>query len=127
MRLFVRWAPGQDPDEIPTVIWWEDGTMGTLEEYASHYSDHQVFTPDRGSGARLMLYTDALADVHFNERIAQWVYTTPSKERILLELTDPEATDDQINEAIAGQVVIPNPQATKRRARRGQHAKGASG
>jgi len=129
MRLFVKWAPGQDADESPAKIWWENGRLGTLQDYANNYATHQTFIPDTGSGARLILYPEAFADVRFDRRMSKWVYTAPGKlRRVVLAVTDPEATGDQINAAIADQAFIPNPEATKitRRTIKKPRAKGAS-
>ena len=129
MRLFAKWLPDQDSnEEAPAVIVWEDGTKATIQDYAKHYASHQTLVVNRKKGDVLILYTDEMSDVSFNHSLSKWVYTTPNKIEIILNLSDPEADDAAINEAIATQAVfIPDQRFKRQTAARKHKAKGASG
>ena len=128
MRLFAKWLPGQDSnDENPAVIVWEDGRKATLRDYAEHYAAHQTLIVSRKKGDILVLYTDEMSDVSFNHSLSRWVYTTPNKIEIILNLSDPEADDAEINKAIATQAVFIADQRFRRQKTRKRQSNGASG
>ena len=126
MRLFAKWACGEDPSEVnPYLIKWEDGSIGTLEDYAEHYADHQTMLLDSATNEiTLILFTDEVADVRFDYYVQRWIYTTPGKEEFTLDLSDHDASDDDINKAISEQIIfLPDPSVR----RRAGEAKGAAG
>jgi hypothetical protein len=96
MRLFVKWARGQDPAcDDPAEIQWGNGRRATLADYIHHLVDTSIATVQDGS-LTCTFFPDLIADVRFDEDLSRWVCQPPDQPRVILELSGRDIGDDQI-------------------------------
>jgi hypothetical protein len=101
MTLIAKWTTSQDPSmEPPNSVRWEDGTRATHDDYLQHMLDTHTLVSDCEDGMEVRMFPEIVADVRYDHSAKTWtvggVGVTPSA----LDLTDPNAPDDQIMAAL---------------------------
>ena len=94
--LIARFGPGQRPfKEFPYSIRWENGTLATKDDFEAHILDTYAITGDVKKGMEIQMFPNIVADVRFDEASA-WVMSGHAVIPMTLDLTDPNAPEDQI-------------------------------
>jgi hypothetical protein len=101
IALIAKWAPNQNPSvEPPNSVRWEDGTPATHDDYLQHMVDTHIIVGDCEDGTEVRMFPGIVADVRYDCSAKTWAVggagVTPSG----LDLTDPDARDDQIMAAL---------------------------
>ena len=96
--LIAHWSRGRDPvEDHPDFIYWNDGTMGNIQDFARHSVDtHRLDHDERGWVMRM--YPEIIAKVWYDDDARSWVVGSEWMQTESLELSDPHASDRQIRE-----------------------------
>jgi len=97
MELIATWTSGQDPSvEDPYAVRWIDGTPATLDDYRRHSLDTHTFLPYAGDAIELRMFPGVVAEVRYDEADGHWMVNGPGVSPATLDLTDPNALNEQI-------------------------------
>jgi hypothetical protein len=97
MTLIARWSRNQDMSiEDPQTVLWLDGTLATIDVYRQHILDTHtglLAHPDR---FEQHIFPNIVAVVSYDKEQGRWVVSGRGVIPATLDLTDPEAADDDI-------------------------------
>lgn len=97
LALVSSWTPSQDPTvDPPAFVRWEDGSPGTITDYISHLDDTHKWVVDASEGIQRICYPSLTALVKFDDVAGVWAVSGRGVTPAALDLTDPDAPDDQI-------------------------------
>jgi hypothetical protein len=100
MTLIARWNAAQDPLFDRPEVFWGDGRPATYQDYLDHIADtHELVICADGSLERRM-YPWISADVRYDGYFRMWFVVSHGRESISLDLSDVNATDEQITAAL---------------------------
>jgi hypothetical protein len=100
VKLTAIWLADRTQDAPPDQLWWEDGRVGTLEEFLAHRDDtHRLVCRDDG-GKEMHIFTEIVATAYFCPFGRVWGVRGDAVESASLPLDDPDATDNQIQIAL---------------------------
>jgi hypothetical protein len=95
--LIASWARDQDFSvEDPRSVRWEDGSPATLNDYHEHLLDTQKVINEGDGDIELHMFPSIVAEVSFDTSVKAWVVTGRGVIPATLDVTDPQAKDDQI-------------------------------
>jgi hypothetical protein len=98
--LIAGWTLTQDPSiDPPHKVCWSDGTPATHNDYLTHLVDTHRWI-DGTDGMELHMFLDIIADVRYEDFARTWVVSGVGVTSASLDLTDPNAPDDQIKAAL---------------------------
>lgn len=96
--LTARWSKNQDPAvDPPTRVTWNDGSVGTVEDFRRHSVDTHTVVFKNGT-IEVTMFPDVYADVRYDSFAKTWIVYGPFTGPMSLELPDPE-TEDELIEA----------------------------
>ena len=99
--LIARWATHEDATlEPPHLVYWQDGTPATHEDYRNHLDDTHTWIITPLSSIERRIFPDIVADVRYDTVAGNWAISGQGVEPAGLFLTNPDATDDQILEEL---------------------------
>ena len=97
MALIARWLRQEDTTlKTPHMVFWEDGTLATHDDYQKHLDDTHTWISNSPSGVELRIFPDIVADVRYDIWAGVWALSGESVRPAALSITDPNATCDQI-------------------------------
>lgn len=97
MKLTATWLMEQDPNyDMPNSICWDDGRLGTYEEFREHYSDTSFSTDTPNGSHQMHIFPDIVGEVYYCEFGRVWGLRGEGVNATSLGLTDPVASDNQI-------------------------------
>jgi hypothetical protein len=100
MTLIARWNATQDPLFDRPEVFWGDARPATYQDYLDHIGDtHELVICQDGSLERRM-YPWISADVRYDGYFRMWFVVSHGRESISLDLSDVNATDEQITAAL---------------------------
>ncbi len=98
--LIAGWTLTQDPSiDPPHKVCWSDGSPATHNDYLTHLVDTHRWI-DGTDGMELHMFLDIIADVRYEDVARNWVVSGVGVTSTALDLTDPNAPDDQIKAAL---------------------------
>ena len=101
MKLTATWSKGKELFvDLPNSIKWEDGRKGTLDDLRAHSRDTYTFVEMADGGQRMLMFPEIVAEVYFCQYGKCWGIRGTDFEPIALPLTDPNATDQQLHNAL---------------------------
>lgn len=101
MKLIAFWSEGQDTYyDAPAMIRWGDGSTATSETYREHMYDSHFWVEKGHFGHEKHMFPDVVAHVTFDLFGGVWAAKGHGVELMGLNLTDPDASDDQIYSAL---------------------------
>ena len=101
MRLTATWENGSDPSvDMPASIMWEDGRPGTLDDLREHNRDTYCLTHPEEGCTQMDIFPEIVAQVSYCEWGCCWGIKGYGVETAALQLTDQNATDQQIHSAL---------------------------
>ena len=101
MRLTARWENGSDASaDTPDLIMWEDGSRGTLDDLRAHNRDTYCLTHPEEGCTQMDIFPEIVAQVSYCEWGCCWGIKGYGVETAALQLTDQNATDQQIHSAL---------------------------
>jgi hypothetical protein len=99
--LIARWNSGQDPAvDPPTTFTWGDGRTATEKDYHRYRDATREFV-ETDDGIEQRFYPDLIGHVRYDAFDGNWFVTAPNREPLSLDLSDPEATNEQLTAALA--------------------------
>jgi hypothetical protein len=101
MKLTASWINGRDASaDMPDLIMWEDGRTGTLEDLCAHNRDTYSLTHPEDGTTQIDVFPEIVAEVSYCEFGGCWGIKGYGVETAALQLTDQNATDQQIHSAL---------------------------
>jgi hypothetical protein len=101
MALIAKWNRNQDPSmERPSSVRWEDGTRATHDDYLQHMLDTHTLVGDCEDGVEVRMFPGVVAEVRYDHSAQTWTVGGGGVTPFALDLTDPNAPDDQIMAAL---------------------------
>jgi len=101
MKLIAGWTRQQDElYEAPAIVRWGDGTPATLTVYEDHGLDSHRWVYKGPEGCEKHIFPDVIAHVTFDVYGGCWAAKGNGVETMGLNITDPNASDDQIYAAL---------------------------
>jgi hypothetical protein len=95
--LIARWTSTQDPGvDRPQAIFWDDGRPATHQDYLDHREDTHELLEGPDDNLERRMYPSLIADVRYDGYVQLWLVVPPDHEPLSLDLSDINATDDQI-------------------------------
>jgi hypothetical protein len=95
--LIARWTSTQDPAvDRPQAIFWDDGRPATHQDYLDHREDTHELLEGPDDNLERRMYPSLIADVRYDGYVQLWFVVPPDHEPLSLDLSDINATDDQI-------------------------------
>jgi hypothetical protein len=99
--LIAKWTTNQDPSiEQPSSVCWEDGSPATHDDYLRHVPDTHMLVGDCEDGMEVRMFPGIVADVRYDHSAQTWAVGGVGVTPAALDLTDPNAPDDQIIAAL---------------------------
>jgi hypothetical protein len=99
--LTARWTENQEsPFDPPTTLKWNDGSVGTFDEFMTHLGDTSTLEY-RNGGMEMTMFVDVCADVRYDMAAKSWVVDGPLTGPMSLDLSDPLAASDQIESRLS--------------------------
>jgi hypothetical protein len=94
--LIAKWMIDQDASiDPPRVVRWADGSPATHIDYLTHMVDTHTCISGI-NGIELHMFPDVMADVRYDDFARTWVISGVGVTPAALDLTDPNAPDEQI-------------------------------
>src|SRR6266478_1538277 len=94
--LIAKWTPGQDfSADRPYTVVWGDGRPATYEDYLAHMVGTHSWL-EGSNGMELYMFSDIVAEVRYDHHVQRWHVSGIGVTPATLDLTDPNAPDDQI-------------------------------
>jgi hypothetical protein len=107
MDLIATWTPDQDMSvELPSAVRWANGTPATHSDYLEHMLATHAFVGDGENGIELRIFPGIVADVRYDSYARTWTVSGVDVTSSALDLTDPDAPDDQIVAALYALPVV---------------------
>jgi hypothetical protein len=98
--LTAKWGLEQDiAYDDPQNVYWNDDRPADFEQYLAHRSDTRVFVLTE-DGVELRMYPAIIADVRYDAFHRLWFVVPRGGDPISLDLSDPDATDEEIRAAL---------------------------
>jgi hypothetical protein len=103
--LIAQWTLNQDPTiEAPHTVEWANGTSASFEDYLAHMTDTHTWIAG-STGIELYMFP-YLADVRYDYSAGIWMIDGVGPTSIALDITDPNALDEQIIAALYTCLVV---------------------
>lgn len=97
MILIACWTQDQDPSvEHPKSVRWADGRKATLDDYQRHMLDTHKLIYDGTGLMELHMFPNIVAEVSYDLQAKAWMVSGRGVIPQMLDITDPQAEDDQI-------------------------------
>ena len=95
--LIAEWAIDDDPtvDQLKSIT-WGDGSPATVKDYVAHLDATFTWLDDDLARPKRICYLDVIADVKYDEIAGVWAISGHGVQPASLDLTDPNALDEQI-------------------------------
>jgi hypothetical protein len=106
MKLIAVFAEESCEEIDPKSVRWEDGTAATLDDYHKHLVDTHIFWQNDAGELEVHMCPEIPAEVAFESNVGDWVVRGPGVTTAALELRNPDATDSEINIALAGPPLV---------------------
>ena len=101
MKLTATWSKGKELFvDLPNSIKWEDGRKGTLDDLRVHSRNTYTFVDMPNGDQRMLMFPEIVAEVYFCQYGKCWGIRGTDVEPIALPITDPNATDQQLQHAL---------------------------
>ena len=101
MRLTAIWKKGNHPSsDAPTSIQWEDGRRGTLDDLREHNLDTYCLIHLEDGTTQMDIFPEIVTEVTYCDFGGCWGIKGDGVETAALQLTDRNATDQQIYSAL---------------------------
>ena len=95
--LTAVWTGSQDPHlEEPKELYWSSGRAATLTDYRRHEQDTHVTFDELPVRTVKHMLPGIRAEVRFDDVKGTWVLRCAGYATIRLKLTDPQASDNEI-------------------------------
>jgi hypothetical protein len=115
-RLIATWKRGDDPSQTPPILLvWNDGALGTLAEFRRHQADTHLFRQNGSGEIEQHICPDIVATVEFDEDLNDWVIRGPGVETAVLDLHDPDASDDDVVSLVCTRNIVYNAKIIRRK------------
>ena len=104
--LVAKWKRDQDAStEPPISVTWGDGQTATYADYIRHCLDtHELIETEGGLECRI--YPSVVGQVRYDAFARQWFVSGEGIETTALDLSSPDAADDEITAALYGLAVV---------------------
>jgi len=100
--LIAVWLKTQEPGfDYPHSIFWEDGREATEKDFHAHRRDTRISVATKSGGRRWHLFPDVVAEAYYCPFGGSWGLRGDCVEPESLGVTNPLATDDEIDNAIS--------------------------
>lgn len=97
LALIASWTMSQDPTvDLPATVKWEDGSPATIQDYVGHLDDTHRWVVDAPGGPVRISWPSLVATARFDPISGVWAVSGHGVTPAALDLTDPDAPDDQI-------------------------------
>jgi hypothetical protein len=97
MNLTAHWTGHQDPTiDKPYRLLWQDGRSATLTDYEDHRDDTYLIVHRDDGCTEVHYFPDLVVEVIYDQADQRWIAKGPDIETFGLDVSDPNATDDQI-------------------------------
>ena len=94
--LVARWSRGRDlVEDLPDFIHWNDGTLGTIDDYTRNLTNTHTLDHEQ-HGWVMRFFPEIVAKVWFDFAGKTWVVGGEGIPTESLELSNPNASDEQI-------------------------------
>lgn len=104
--LIARWNIDQDAMvDPPSEVRWSNGAPATYQDYLVHVDDTHAWVPN-ATGIELHMFPSLVGDVTYDSASKTWVIRGVSSGSLALDVTDPDASDDQIIAALYMRPVV---------------------
>jgi len=100
--LIVAWLRTQQPGFVhPHSIFWEDGSAAIDKDYSAHRLDTRISVPTNSGGCTWHFFPDVVAEAYYCPVGGVWGLRGDCVDPVSLCITNPFASDDEINNAIS--------------------------
>jgi hypothetical protein len=100
--LVATWLSSQVPGlDCPYSVCWEDGSEATEKDYDSHRRDTRISVPTNSGGCTWHFFPDVVAEAYYCPVGGVWGLRGDCVDPVSLCITNPFASDDEINNAIS--------------------------
>jgi hypothetical protein len=100
--LIATWLNTQVPGfDCPHSVFWEDGSEAAEKDHYAHRRDTCISVAIKSGGRHWHLFPDVVAEAYYCPHGRVWGVRGDGIEPESLGITDPLATDDEINNAIS--------------------------
>jgi hypothetical protein len=97
MKLIARWnGRNRNMNRLPDEVLWENGRRASLDDYRRHLDCTSRMVDTVPGCMEQHFEPDIVADVRYDHFAGQWAISGDGVEPTGLQLTDPNAPDEQI-------------------------------